>query len=214
MIQILYIMENKEIDIFVLSTMIFSTCSALVSISRAITGHLKDDFIYNRSKAAQYHYRVKVVYKMRIDCDKLESYHRYTHKLMTKTICGVLSIDNSGNIEVFHIVSARNAIIMYIEVSNLDLGESQLEMMNARSTSIESATTVNSSVKDSLFSKMKQLGQSGQAQNEALKQDLNEKLNLSLENTDGKIGKDITITIERYEKGLSFDADKMIKLSK
>ena len=151
---------------------------------------------------------------MRIDCDKLESYHRYTHKLMTKTICGVLSIDNSGNIEVFHIVPARNAIIMYIEVSNLDLGESQLEMMNARSTSIESTTTVNSSVKDSLFSKMKQLGQSGQAQNEALKQDLNEKLNLSLENTDGKIGKDITITIERYEKGLSFDADKMIKLSK
>ena len=213
-------MENKEIDIFVLSTMIFSACSAIVSISRAITGHLKDDFLYNRSKRAQYYYRAKMVYKMRIDCTSLKSYHKYTHKLMTKAICGVLSVDNSGNIEVFHIISARHAIILYIEVSNLDLGEpgAAPDMMSARSrsASMESNNTNTSvnSVKDGLFAKMMQLGQSGHPENEALKQDLNEQLNLGVTNTEGSTGTDIRITIEIDEKGWSVDADKMVKLEK
>ena len=197
--------------------MTFSICSAVVSVFGAISGRFKNK--YNYTQAFQYYYSAKAVYKMKIECDKLESYHKYTHKMLTKTICNVLSIDNTGNIEVFYIVSARNAIIAYIEVTNTDL--SQPELQNTKSTS-ETVDTVNGG-KNGLFGQIAQFGDDNQL-TETLKQELNEKLNLKLSNQDTNtqdfepgqmdtsVSNAIKIFVVKDKNGMSFDAKKVVKV--
>ena len=103
--------------------MIFSVISATFSLCLALSHRLKHEHMKN----AQYHYRTKKVFKMKIESQKFQSYHRYTHKMLTKSICSVLNIDNIGYIEVFYIVSARNALNVFIQVTQgMDIDITQL----------------------------------------------------------------------------------------
>ena len=106
----MYIREKGEIDVFIISAMIFSVISATFSLCLALSHRLK----HEHKKNAQYHYRTKKVFKMKIECQKFRSYHRYTHKMLTQSICSVLNIDNIG---YFFIVSARNALNVFIQVT-------------------------------------------------------------------------------------------------
>ena len=214
-IQVLYIIEEEQVDIFVLSAMMFSSCSAFLSFCFAMSNRIKHTYI----KEIEYHYRKTKVYKMRIECEKFGSQHKYTHKLLTKTICSILRLDNTGNIQVFYIVSARNAIIAYIEVSNADIG---LELQKALSRSLESTQDDNDlHVKRGLFEMIEQLGdaQAGEANgggelNKILKQELNEKLNLGLsdsttENTEDGVNNGIKIMVAVDKTALSYDVQKI-----
>ena len=73
---------------------------------------------------AQYFYRVKKSYKMKIEFSQFTRYHRYTHTLLTNVVCSVLGIDNVGNIEIYYIVAIRNGIVVHMNVSNVGLGSS------------------------------------------------------------------------------------------
>ena len=219
-IQVIYIWQaGGKTDIFVIGAMTFSLCSAIVSIFGAISGRLKYDY----TKAEQYHYRVKQVYKMRIECDKLESYHKYTHKLMTKTLCSVLSIDNAGNIEVFYVVSARHSIIIFIQVSNTDVLREQPKLNPMNSQSMDRETKQGP---EGLFSLMNRLGEQQSVLNETLKQELNDKLNFGYPNdanTETKetlepgqekqsVSTAIKILIIKDKTGLEFNADNLVKV--
>lgn len=195
--------------------MIFSSCSAILSFLIACSQRMKHNYI----KAVEYHYRVKKVFKMRIDCQKLRSYHKYTHKILTKTMCYVSGIDNTGNIQVFYIVSARNAIIEYIEVTNADIGlENRIQSMP--SLSDDDMMNASQGKKGSLFVKIHQLDDNGGSLNDAFKQELNRKFNFKLSSSgnekktatgevsaqiDHGIKNAIRITIIRDKTALSYD---------
>ena len=97
---------------------------------------------------------------MQMECEKLKSYHQYTHKMIEQSMCYVLGIDNTGNIEVFYIVSAGNAIVVYIQVSEVEIDTNNMN-------------------KNGLLSTISEFGAEGSSLNEALKQELNQRLNLN-----------------------------------
>ena len=155
--------------------------------------------MYSKSIKAKYHYRVKKLFKMKIECSKFKSYHKYCHKMIEKSICHVLSIDNTGNIEVVYIVSARHAIIVYMQVSQVQID-------------CNDPTNDN---KQGLFSSMLEFDDKNSCLNEALKQELDERLNLKVGikidknqlepgQNDRVVGDKIKISIQN-ENSLSFD---------
>ena len=132
-IQSAYIWRKGETDIIVVSAMLFSILSCVISILKSFVVSQKESAVKccdTSENRAKYNYRAKKLFRMRIECEYLKIYHRYTHKLILQSICRALEIDNTGNIEVFYIYSIRNAIIVYIDVSNVNLGANNNRMSN------------------------------------------------------------------------------------
>ena len=208
-IQFIYIYETGSVDIFVSSAMLFSICSVIVSLFSALSGRFKAKSKVLQS--AEYHYTTKEVIKMKIECDKLKSYHKYIHKLLTEIICGVLCVDDIGNIEVFYIVSARNSIIAYIEILTC-----LVDSTSPRSTS----STMTSNLKNDL-SQIYQFAESNSPLNVAFKQEINEKLNLDVVSHDrsqpgqrrSTIGNTIIVSITKENVGFSSDVGAVVQLS-
>ena len=213
-IQSIYIFQKSgSIDVFVISAMFFSVCSATISLITSISNRFKYNYMYSKSKKAKYHYRVKKSFKMKIECDNLDSYHKYTHKMIEKSMCYVLGIDNTGNIEVFYIVSARNAIIVYMEIS-------EVEIEKMVSNAISNANNMN---KKGLLSTILEFGVEGSSLSEALKQEINQRLKLNVATkidptllepgqNDIVVGNRIKIFIQQ-DHMLSFDATNIVNVA-
>ena len=207
-IQFIYIYETGSIDIFVLSAMLFSICSVIVSLFSAISGRFKEKI--KVLKSAEYHYTTKEVIKMKIECKKLQSYHQYTHKLLTEIICGVLCVDDIGNIEEFYVVSARNAIVAYLEILTC-----VMDSKSARSTSGSNVNNIND------LSQIYQFAKSNCPLNVAFKQELNEKLNLNILNENplqpgqrrNTIGDAIIVSVTNENVGFGSDVGSVVQLS-
>ena len=168
MIQIAYISDTKSIDIFVISAMLFSVMSVIFNLFYAISRQMKQR--YKFASKQRLYYESKKVYKLKIECSKLESYHRYTHKLLQKLLCSVLGIDNSGNIEVFYIVPVRNGIIAHVQVLI-----TKFDQHKTKTTRTANSTGANTD-KAELFTRFEQVGKEGGELQEALKQELNNAL--------------------------------------
>ena len=120
-------------DIIVVSAMLFSILSCVISILKSFVVSQKESAVKccdTSENRAKYNYRAKKLFRMTIECEYLESYHRYTHKLILQSICRALPIDNTGNIEVFYIYPIRNAATVYIDVSNVNLGDGNINRMS------------------------------------------------------------------------------------
>ena len=163
-IQIVYMMSKGKVDIFALNAMLFSVLSAMVSFSYEISRKSKAISL-SSDKRAKYFYRSRKSYKMRIICEKLQSQHRYTHNLLTKIICHILGIDNVGNVQIFYTYNVRNAIIAYMEVSNVDFYGNVVNVCVAELYDIEGKN-------DQLFNYINMIGVEGSVLNQALKQEL------------------------------------------
>ena len=125
----IYIIETESFDIIVCNAMIFSLFSILYRIFESISRKTKQNSILSKP---EYHYRVKKLYIMKIECDKLQSYHRYTHSTITDVLCRIFGIDNVfNNIEVFYIYPIRQGLIVYMEVSNYGHGKSKLNLFQS-----------------------------------------------------------------------------------
>ena len=184
--------------------MFFSVCSATISLITSISNRFKYNYLYSKSKKAKYYYRVKKSFKMQIECEKLKSYHQYTHEMIEKSMCYVLGIDNTGNIEVFYIVSAGDAIVVYVQVSEVEIDANNMNKKGLLSTILE-------------------FGVAGSSLNEALKQELNQRLNLNVATkidptllqpgqNDIVVGSRIKIFIQQNDM-LSFDATKIVNVA-
>ena len=203
-IQVVYTSQSGSMDIFVFSAMLFSVLSAMVSISQ----QLRNRTIYNGShfdlcgnykpETVKRFYNKKKTFKMKIECENLRKEHRYTHKLLEDIICSTLGIDNYGNIEVFYIIAARESLVAFIQVSNVNTNNSSL---------------TNS---ESLFKSLKQISMTQGSKSESFKLSLNERLQLGVEiqkrlsilepgEIDVTIGENIKVIIEKQTAGLSID---------
>lgn len=213
-IQVIYLLNVGSFDIIVASTMLFSTISVFFSISQAMSRRLTNkQFATN----ARFHYRTKEIYKMKIECVQFKTWHRYTHTLLTNTICNVLGIDNMGNVQVFYVVPMRQGIMVYMEISNIDM-YMDYESNKAKNTSNNTSN---------IFSKILEIGDnSNSTLNEQFKQELNEKLHFELgqqiiepgqtvTNSDIKnfIGDNMKISIAKDKMGLSVpDQEDMVRV--
>ena len=174
-------MQTSQLDIFVASAMFFSTTSAMISISQQVSRKMKQESEIHTS--AKFFYRAKRTFKMKIECSKFERHHQYTHRLIEKTICSVLGIDNAGNIEVFYIIPIRHAIIAYMEVSNINI-DSTGTVGNTNNNTMDgpggtgTVPSLSPGSKETVFVKLKRLATHGDVLNEAFKHDLSKKLRL------------------------------------
>ena len=152
----------------------------------------------DKESKVKFFYSQKRTFKIKIECQNLKSYHKHTHKLLGKIICSTLGIDNRGNIEVFYVLSARQSLVAYLQISNAN---------------IDGSKASNSM---SLFSRFVQIGNDKESISESFKLSLNEYLRLNVEAANGSnmlapgevenvIGDKIKITIEEQKSGLSVD---------
>ena len=171
-IQIAYIIDTGFFDIFVANAMLFSTFSIMIGISKGVWNKLKANSSTTYKSKALYHYRVKRTFKMKIECNKLHHYHKYTHNSITDVLCSVLGIDNGTDIEVFYIVPVRQALIVYMEVSSMD---------HDNSDNVPGVVPIEGQKSDaSIFSKILGIGNEQNLLNETFKLELNQRLNLGL----------------------------------
>ena len=120
-------MDTASLDIIVFNAMIFSFFSIVFRLFQAISR--KTNKQASVMSQAEYHYRVNKLFTVKIECDKLESYHRFSHKVITDILCSIFRIDNSGNnIEVFYVYPVRQALIIYIQISNYGIDTSKLDL--------------------------------------------------------------------------------------
>ena len=188
MIQILYMIDTQSFDIFVISAFCFSCISIIFNLFYAISQRLKPQYKLSQQKQQQHQqqvYGTQKVYKMKIVCEKLQSHHRYTHKVLTKSLCSVLGIDNCGDIEVFYVVSARQGIVAYIQVLNRKINS------NTYTNTIEG----DSSKLNKLSSRFLHISDPANPLNEALKQEINDHLKLNLTQTEPESIETTTTTI-------------------
>ena len=100
-------LENLKIDIITFTAMFFSVLSLMVGsltlISRGCCSR-------NRNNCN------KVVYKLTIKCDKIKSFHSYSHYLLQNTIAEVLEL-NPNRIETISIIKIVSGLSCIIEIS-------------------------------------------------------------------------------------------------
>ena len=172
MIQTVYISHKGEIDIIVLNAMLFSILSGIISIIKSIVisknAPIKCfDSIENRSK---YNYRAKKLYQLKIECKHFQAYHRFSHKAIERCICNALVLDNTGNIQVFYIQHIRNALVAYIDISNLQLSVTDSTRKMSHSAS-----------KNEIFKLATQLGESTNKTNIGFREELLENFGFEFE---------------------------------
>ena len=175
-IQCLYIADTKSIDIFVISAMLFSVVSVIFNLFYEISRQLKHRYKSSTQSLCSESQRI---YKIKILCEEIKSYHKYTHKLLAKLLCSVLGIDDSGNIQVFYIVGIRHGIIAHVEICTTNLDDD-----HDATTTIEKTKTTGTTDccpdKRQIFTRFERIGKKGDKLNEALKQELNNALQLNL----------------------------------
>lgn len=68
---------------------------------------------------------------MKIECDKLRSFHRYTHAAITDMLSRIIGINNTyNNTGIFYIYPVRNRLIIYIQISNYGIDQSKLDLLS------------------------------------------------------------------------------------
>ena len=110
---------------------------------------------------------------MKIQCEQFQRYHMYTHHLIETTLCRVLGIDNTGNIEVFYILPIRHALVVYLQVSNINVHATA-----GNNIDNHKPTPTPENDKQTLFAKFETIAWENGSLNEAFKHDLSKKLRL------------------------------------
>ena len=134
---------------------------------------------------------------MKIECSQFSKYHRYIHTCVANVICGVLGIDNLGNIEIYHIVAIRNGIVVHLDVSNVGLGDINTD------SHVHTQDKIASS--QSIYSKVVSIAQPGSKLNVAFKQELKDQLGWDSVVDD----QDISIWITKDENQLAYDVSRV-----
>lgn len=100
-------LENLKIDIITFTAMFFSILSLMVGsltlLSRAFS--MRDKYNSN-----------KIVYKLTIKCDKIKTFHSYSHYLLQNTIAEVLEL-NPNRIETISIIKIVSGLSCMIEIA-------------------------------------------------------------------------------------------------
>lgn len=116
-IQLIYMYQIGNIDVFAGSAMLFSLLSVIIGIFQQISRKMKSQASWWSAD----HNVVRInnhdqMYKMTIDCGTFRKYHIHCHSLLEKTICSVMGVDDNGWIEVFYTASAQDKIFCYFQV--------------------------------------------------------------------------------------------------